>query len=188
MFHSQQVNLQYKNKEPSSSTVNSKFPHHWLLTTHCHPTSTSLYKSHSATSWYLRFTICQVLCHKFTKPLDCWWVHWTVADSFAKEKREEEQEEVLWLTPFQTFSPLVIGDRNKTDNFNDSLPIECEVSATTKSRNLIFFYWKSKLSVLKIGNKVSKEQKIVDTTFSCQAISGMTWKTLSGFLCLSLRV
>ena len=43
------------------------FPHHWLLTTHGHPTSTSLCKSHS---WYLRFTIFHVLCHKFTKPLN----------------------------------------------------------------------------------------------------------------------
>ena len=67
MFYSQQLNLQNKNKEPSSSTVNSNFPHHWLLTTRGHPTSTSLCKSHS---WYLRFTIFHVLCHKFTKPLN----------------------------------------------------------------------------------------------------------------------
>ena len=63
-----------------------------------------------------------------------------MADSFAKEKREEEQEEVLWLTPFQTFSPLVIGDRNKTKYTSyDSLPMECVVSATAKSRILICF-------------------------------------------------
>ena len=34
-----------------------------------------------------------------------WWVHWPLADSLGKEKREGEQVEVLGVTSFQTFSP-----------------------------------------------------------------------------------
>ena len=61
-----------------------------------------------------------------------------MADSLGKEKREEEQVEVLGVTSFQTFSPLVIGDKNKTNTSFNSPPMECVVSATTKSRILIF--------------------------------------------------
>ena len=61
-----------------------------------------------------------------------------MADSLVKEKREEEQGEVLGVTSFQTFSPLEIGERNKTNTSFDSLPMECEVSATTKTRIPIF--------------------------------------------------
>ena len=34
-----------------------------------------------------------------------WWVHWPLADSLGKGKREEEQVDVLGVTSFQTFSP-----------------------------------------------------------------------------------
>ena len=74
-------------------TVNSNFPHHWLLTTHGDPTSTSLCKSHLATSWYLRFTSCQVLCHKVTKPLNCsdeCTDLWLTALRKRKEKKSKE--------------------------------------------------------------------------------------------------
>ena len=62
-----------------------------------------------------------------------------MADSLEKEKREEEQGELLGVTSFQTFSPLEIRERNKTNTSFDSLPMECVVSATAKSRILICF-------------------------------------------------
>ena len=62
-----------------------------------------------------------------------------MADSLGKEKREEEQGELLGVTSFQTFSPLEIRERNKTNTSFDSLPMECVVSVITKSRILICF-------------------------------------------------
>ena len=59
-----------------------------------------------------------------------------MADSLGKEKREEEQGELLGVTSFQTFSPLEIRERNKTNTSFDSLPMECEVQFTTSSRRL----------------------------------------------------
>ena len=84
-----------------------------------------------------------------------------MADSLGKVKREEEQGEVLGVTSFQTFTPLVIRDKKKTNTSFDSLPMECVVSATAKSRILICFAGSrnnvKSLSLLKIGNIVSRE-------------------------------
>ena len=111
-----------------------------------------------------------------------------MADSLGKEKREEEQVEVLGLTSFQTFSPLVIGDRNKTNTSNDSVPMECVVSATAKSRILICFAGsRNNVHIIfkctKIGNVLSKEQKIQDTTISCQ---GSWWNEMENIEWISV--